>query len=124
MKKRILGGAATALLAAALFVTGCANSAGDVGVASYSEGEAGSGEPGNLTLAVKSHTTSSRTILPSNWDGDHGDGLIYVLTGTSGEYSVPEDTTFTYGQLTGAGAKIKLEPAVWDLTLTGYYFGN
>lgn len=120
MKKRFLGGAATALLAAALFVTGCANSAGDVGVASYSEGEAGSGEPGNLTLAVKSHTTSSRTILPSNWDGDHGDGLIYVLTGTSGEYSVPEDTTFTYGQLTGAGAKIKLEPAVWDLTLTGY----
>lgn len=120
MKKGILGVAATALLAMALFVTGCANSAGDVGVASYSEGEAGSGEPGNLTLAVKSHTTSSRTILPSNWDGDHGDGLIYVLTGTSGEYSVPENTTFTYGQLTGAGAKIKLEPAVWDLTLTGY----
>lgn len=75
-----------------------------------------------VTVNVESMAVS-RTIFPGQWNDTTANTLKYVLTGskTSGDdtNAVPANE-FTYSQIKTSNAKVRLEPAVWYLTLTAY----
>ena len=76
-----------------------------------------------LTSAQK-NPLISENIMPSPWTAARAGNLTYKLTGSAtiggDPYSVPDNTTFTYAELTGGTASILLDPANWTLTLTAY----